>query len=206
MRVILGILLVLVLAAVGVAAWLFSGSYDLSARATPGKVSAWLADTAKRQSVRAHAQHIDPPPLADAILVEDGARHYREACVQCHGAPGVEPQAFARAMQPVPPDLAKAPGGWTPAQLFWIIQNGLRLSGMPAYQAAMVDGEIWSLVAFLDQLPKLDASRYQAMTTPPAPPQSEPAPAEQDVVPPAEGEEPAPAPTETPPTETAPRP
>ncbi|MBC7951092.1 MAG: cytochrome c [Rhodospirillaceae bacterium] len=206
MRAVLGVLVVLVVALVAMAAWLYSGSYDISARGKASPVLDQLTGIAKRQSVRAHAQHIDPPPLTDAILVEDGARHYRDACAQCHGAPGVEAQPFARNLRPAPPDLAKEPGGWTPSQLFWITQNGLRMTGMPAYQDALVDGEIWALVAFLDQLPKMDAAKYQSLTVPPAPPQVEPAPSGgvQDVVPPSEGEEPvspSAPPSETPPAQ-----
>lgn len=193
MRVILGLLVLLVVVAVvGLLAWLYSGTYDISVRANAGPVLDWLADTAKRQSVRAHAQHIDVPPLADVVLVEDGARHYQRSCAQCHGAPGVDALPFARAMRPEPSDLAKNPGDWTPGQLFWIIQNGLRMTGMPAYQASYVDGEIWALVAFLDQLPKMEAARYQSLTAPPAvAPLPEAAPGESEIIPPAEGEEPA---------------
>lgn len=195
MRAVLGVLVLLVVGAVALAAWLYSGSYDISALGEPTPVVDRVADIAKRQSVRAHAQHIDAPPLADPILVEDGARHYRDLCAQCHGAPGVEAHPFATAMHPAPPDLVKEPGGWTPSQLFWITRNGLRMTGMPAYQRSLVDGEIWAVVAFLDQLPTMGAAKYQALITPPAPPAAEPAPTsgEQDVVPPAEGEEPAPA-------------
>lgn len=205
MRAVLGILLLVVVALVALAAWLYSGAYDISARGQATPMLDRVAELAKRQSVRAHAQHLDAPPLADPILVEDGARHYRDACVQCHGAPGDVAQPFARFMRPAPPDLAKDTG-WTPAQLFWITQNGLKMTGMPAYGDLLVDGEIWALVAFLDQLPKMDAARYQSLTVPPAPPQPEPVPGgEQDVVPPVEGEEPVAPPSEAPAQPEAPR-
>jgi mono/diheme cytochrome c family protein len=190
MRVIFGFLLALVLGAVAMAAWIASGRYDISAREGASPATERLADWAKRQSVRAHAQHITAPPLADPILIEDGARHYRDHCVQCHGAPGAPSADFARAMRPEPTDLAKSTG-WTSAQTFWIIQNGLKMSGMPAYHATMVDGEIWGVVAFVEQLPQMDPAKYQAMTAPPPPaePEAPPPAATQDVVPPNEGEE-----------------
>ena len=190
MRVILGFLLALVIGAVALAAWVASGRYDISARGGGSPLVERVAEWAKRQAVRAHAQHIEAPPLSDPILIEDGARHYRDHCAVCHGAPGAPSQAWARAMRPEPSDLTK-PGGWTSAQSFWIIQNGLRMSGMPAFHAALVDGEIWGVVAFLEQLPQMDAAKYQALSMPAVPPEPEPppAPATQDVVPPSEGED-----------------
>lgn len=195
MRVLFGIVLAVILGALGLAGWVYSGQFDVSARESASPALDWLMDTAKRQSVRARAHDIQVPPLGDSILVEEGAQHYRDACAQCHGAPGKRSEPFARAMRPEPPDLVQAVRGWTSAQLFWIIQNGIKMTGMPAWQGRHVDGEIWALVAFLDQLPHMDAARYQALTAPPTPPEPEtPPPPEQEMIPPSEGEEPAPAP------------
>lgn len=205
MRVVLSILVVVALAVIGLAAWVYSGRFDISARQSAGPGLDWLAGMLKRQSVRFHANGIEPPSLGEIAMVEAGAHRYRDVCVQCHGAPGVQSQPFARAMRPEPPELTKAVEGWTSGQLFWIIKNGLKMSGMPAWQSIHGDDEIWALVAFLDQLPTMDAARYQLMTVPP--PQPAPVPSEEDeVIPPSEDEEPSAEPAPVPPSETPPPP
>jgi mono/diheme cytochrome c family protein len=64
---------------------------------------------------------------------------------------------------PEPPDLSKGKGDMSPAELFWIIKNGIKMSAMPAFGPIHKDEEIWSIVAFLKRLPELSAEQYQAM-------------------------------------------
>lgn len=195
MRFILGVIAIVLLLALGVVVLLYSGQLDLSARTAPHPVADWLVETAQRHSVRAHAGGVEVPPLGEPDLVEAGARQYQVDCAICHGAPGTESEPFARAMRPEPPDLSLSVRHWTSAELFWIIRNGLAYSGHPAFGQMRVDAELWPIVAFLNQMPTMDAARWQALTAPPAPP---PEP-EAEVVPPAEEEPPAPS-TEAPPT------
>jgi mono/diheme cytochrome c family protein len=207
MRVILGVVAVLLLLAIGGVVLLYSGRIDVAARDQSNPVLRWLTDTAKRQSVRAHAGGIEVPQLGEPDMVEAGARQYLVDCVQCHGAPGAASHPFARAMRPEPPELTIAVHDWTAAELFWIVKNGLAFSGHPAWGAMRVDGEIWPVIAFLTQMPTTDVARWQALTAPPAPPEPAPAPSgEADMVPPVE-EEPAPVPPEPNPgaAEPAPR-
>lgn len=203
MRVVLGILVVLVLLVLGLVVVVYSGVIEVAARAPINPVLAWVADTIKRQSVRSHARGINVPQMGPE-MVEEGARFFQVECVQCHGAPGAASQPFARAMRPEPPDLSDAVRRWNAAEMFWITKNGLALTGMPGWGAARVDAELWPVIAFLGQLPTMDAARWQALTAPPPSPEPEqPPPAEADVVPPSEGEVPAgeaPAPGEAPPS------
>jgi mono/diheme cytochrome c family protein len=197
MRVVLGIVAVLILLLVGGMAAVYSGAINVAASDPHSPALRWLIATTMRQSVRAHAQDIAVPPLGDPILVEEGAKLFQSHCAMCHGAPGAEPQRFARAMRPEPPQLSDAVAEWTSSDLFWIIKHGLKMTGMPAWGATHVDAEIWSMVAFLNQLPTMEPQRYQAIVTPPAPPEPEPVPEEQPIVPPDEdsgqpAQEPAP--------------
>lgn len=198
MRAIVAVLAALATLVVGGLAWIYSGKFDVSARQPPGPVARWLSERATRQSVRQAAKDIQAPPMSDPMAVEDGAKRYRDDCAPCHGAPGLEAQPYAKAMLPVPADLAHPARPWTSAQLFWIVRNGLKFSGMPAWAGAYDDDAAWAVVAFVEQLPQMDEARYRQMTAPPTPP---PQPAtrqpdgtgEQEVIPPSE-EEPAPTP------------
>lgn len=167
MRVVLGVLAFLILAALGGVAWLYSGAYPVAATEPHAALGKWVLETAKRQSVRAHARGIAIPSLGDYRQIEEGARLFEDHCALCHGAPGSKGHEFASAMNPAPPLLSDVVGNWTSAELFWIISNGLRMTGMPAWGSThMDDGEIWSLVAFINQLPTMDAARYRAIVVP----------------------------------------
>lgn len=64
-------------------------------------------------------------------------------------------------MNPRPPDLAESARRWNRAQLFWIINYGVRMTGMPAFGPTHEEQELWNLVAFVEQLPQIDAERYR---------------------------------------------
>jgi len=180
MRVIFEAVVLVVLAALGLLVWVYSGGFDATAFRPDSGTATWLLETAKRQSVRVHAANIAVPPLADSAMVESGARLYHDNCEGCHGAPAIDVQPFARNLRPMPPALGDNVRGWTAAQLFWVVKNGIRLSGMPAAWGPLVEDEhAWSVVAFLQQLPGMPADRYQALLAPAVeipPPAAESAP------------------------------
>ena len=103
------------------------------------------------------------PPLEDPRHIMDGFRHYREMCVGCHLAPGITSSEIHKGLMPEAPVLQDVVEEWTPAELFWIIKNGVRMTGMPAWGATHTNKEIWAIVAFLGKLPHLTAEQYAAM-------------------------------------------
>lgn len=160
------------LAALGLlaAGVLYSGVYDVSALNQHLAPTYWLLDTGMRHSVQRHSRHIDVPPLGDQRLVARGLAHFREQCVLCHGAPGVAPEPFALGLTPVPGNLAYAARNWKSAELFWIVKHGIKMAGMPAWQFRFADDDIWALVAFMQQLPRLSPSAYRSLQAAPAQP------------------------------------
>lgn len=195
MRFILGVVVALLLVAVGGYALLTSGRWDVAAdRPLPAVVEQGLA-VAQRAAVKARAGQPDLPPLADPVLVEEGGRSYGALCEACHGGPGAEPGFLGRAVNPRPADLSLVEQRWTPAELFWIVKHGLQGTGMPAFGMARVDAELWPVVAFVTQLPGMPPQRYRDLAHPPLPspptadPESaspEPPPPVDEVVPPRE--------------------
>ncbi|MDA8229906.1 MAG: cytochrome c [Magnetospirillum sp.] len=198
MRVIVGLIVIIIVAVLAFLFWIYSGGYDVAASRPHTPLTAWLLDTAKRQSVRARARGISPPFLAEEGMVEEGAKLFHERCEGCHGAPGVDAKPFAKHMLPQPPKLAEDVRRWTSAELFWIVRHGIRMTGMPAFGELIPEQKIWQIVAFLQQLPNLQAEQYQKMVAPPAPPPpAEAAPPAGLVLPPPPGgglEMPAPPP------------
>lgn len=128
--------------------WL--GLYNVSARAGHLPGIGWVLNAAYDNSVRLRAPPEDEvPDLSDPALIALGAGHYATACVPCHAKPGDSRTATMRAMLPEPPPIREALANWEPAELHWIVRNGIKMSGMPAWPAADRGDEVWAVVAYL---------------------------------------------------------
>jgi len=141
--------------------FMWSGIYSVAASRGHWTVTEWLLTFVMRNSVKTHSLAIEVPQLDDADLLTLGASHFHSGCAYCHGAPGVPIGPIAQAMLPPPPDLARGMRPWRDRELFWIIKNGIKYTGMPAWSAQQRDDEVWALTAFLRRLPSLDAAQYR---------------------------------------------
>jgi cytochrome c553 len=139
-------------------AW--SGLYSVAASKRHFAVTAWFLEFAMRNSVQTHAGDKLPPRLDDPRLIALGAGHYEGGCAPCHGAPGVPRNPIPLQMLPSPPYLADELD-WTDAELFWIVQHGIKYAGMPAWVAPSREDEIWAVVAFLRAFPQLSPEQYR---------------------------------------------
>jgi cytochrome c553 len=155
------LLLLVVLLAAGGGLILVSGVVPIEASSGHWRITDWLLHFAMRRSVATHSLGIDAPALDDPALVLVGATHYEMACSPCHGRPGLEHPRVARGMTPAPPYLGPRIADWTPEQLFYVVKHGVKFTGMPAWPALHRDDEVWAVVAFLLQLPRLDADAYR---------------------------------------------
>ena len=84
-------------------------------------------------------------------------------CAGCHLAPGVETSAIRTGLNPRPPVLARIIPHTPLAELFWIIKNGIKMTGMPAWGQTEDDASIWAIVAFLEKLHAMTPAEYRAM-------------------------------------------
>jgi cytochrome c553 len=140
-------------------AW--SGFYNVAASRGHWAVINELLTFGMRNSVKTHAVGIEVPPFDSIDLSTLGAAHFHSGCAYCHGAPGVPISPIAQNMLPSPPDLSRSMREWRDRELFWIVKNGIKYTGMPAWVAAQRDDEVWAVVAFLRRLPTLDAAAYR---------------------------------------------
>lgn len=157
---VLGTLTVLALVSLLV---IYSGEYNVAATKPHYRPVAWALQTAMENSVRDHAEGIEVPPLGDSAQVRAGFASFDAMCVTCHGAPGQERSAIGKGVLPEPPPLSEQVPHWTPAQLYWIVKHGIKMSAMPAFGPTHSDEQIWKIVAFLQRLPELSPEQYQAM-------------------------------------------
>jgi mono/diheme cytochrome c family protein len=155
-RFLLGVLFGILLVAVGAAAIVYTGSFNTSATVPPSKAENALATLALNKSVARRAPPRKNPLPASAENLRGGLAHFRENCVVCHGAPGVDPGEIGQGLNPGAPDLTlprvqKRSDG----ELFWITGNGIRMTGMPAFSPTHGENEIWQMVLFLRHLPEI---------------------------------------------------
>lgn len=134
-----------------------------AAHAQPLPLERWAARASLRATLGRDAP-TDPNPVAlsDANLIA-GVVLYDQHCVFCHGKAQGEASPLAKGMYPAPPQLPKHgveddPEGWT----FWRIQNGVRWTGMPAWQGTLNEQQIWQLVLFLKHMNSLPPAAQQA--------------------------------------------
>jgi mono/diheme cytochrome c family protein len=152
---------------VAVAVWLtiaYTGAYNVAASDQHADAVRWTLDTTMHRSVERRSGDVELPESFTDELVAEGAAHYAESCVYCHGAPGQDPTDWSRGMRPEPPHLTEAAAEWSAEEIYWIVENGIKMSGMPAFGAQHGSEEIAGLTAFVSQLPGLSPEDYRALT------------------------------------------
>ena len=118
----------------------------------------WFLETTQENSLEKLAKRADSVPPFTPEMRKSGLHHYHEMCVTCHGAPGLESSEIGKGLNPSPPDLSKEIH--PPQADFWVVKHGIRMTGMPAFGLTHSDEEIWGIVAFLEELPKLNSEEY----------------------------------------------
>jgi len=163
MRIAAALAIIVLLLTVAYVFFIYLGIYNVSATDPHTMLVRWIVNTTMDNSVRRRAEAIKAPALTDASLFARGSGYYHTSCESCHGAPGVERAAFAKGLNPAAPDLAPVVHDWTPSELFWIVQNGIKMSGMPAFSPSYDNSQIWSVIGFLQYLPTLSPGDYRTL-------------------------------------------
>lgn len=153
----------LALVIVVLAAVIYTGAYDVSAAREDPALLRWVLVSVRESSVQRRAQDVQVPVLEDEARLSRGFRSYREMCVVCHGRPGGDRSPLAKGLNPGAPDLSRPDHDMPAAELFWVVKNGIRMTGMPAWGRTHSDEELWDLVAFVKALPNISAAQYDAL-------------------------------------------
>ncbi|MGE0749723.1 MAG: cytochrome c [Variibacter sp.] len=178
MRILATIGALAILIGIGAAVFFFGGFYSVAGTAEDPGIVRWALIQVRTASINHHAQDQAPASLSDPSSVQAGAKAFAAlGCSTCHGAPGVKWEKFSEGLHPDPPDLKEVVDHRSPAQLFWVVKNGINMTGMPSFAlAGAKDPEIWSVVAFLKKLPSVSEDDYRAWTGMPAKAASDAAP------------------------------
>ena len=124
---------------------------NLSALPEPGNLETYLATRAKHMLVRRSSREAIPPaPLNLKASTEESEKLFGTECAACHGLDGNNPTDAGRWMYPRAADLTSHEvQRYSDRELFWILKNGIRLSGMPAFGKVETDEHIWNLVHYV---------------------------------------------------------
>ena len=155
-----------VLAAIAGGVYFFGGFYDVAAAQPDPKPIDWVLASVREASIESRAPTATPSNLDDPATIQAGARAFASrGCVACHGAPGVDWEKFAEGMKPDPADLSKVAKGQSAGEIFWVIKNGIGMTGMPSFARIKVqDPEIWEIAAFVKKIPSVSAEEYKTWT------------------------------------------
>jgi mono/diheme cytochrome c family protein len=138
----------------------------LSARPAPGSIETRLARAVRQWAVPRDVHDRTPPLPSSADAVDEALNHFARYCATCHANDGSGEAPIGKALFPRAPDMRQAPTQeLTDGDLFYIIEYGVRFTGMPAWGDGSPKGEElgWKLVHFIRHLPKLTPEELKRM-------------------------------------------
>lgn len=143
-------------------------SRGFSALPEPTAVEVFVARRLRGLATPRTAREARNPVAADAEVLSDGMAHFADHCATCHANDGTGRTDIGRGLYPKPPDMRQSgTQQLTDGELAYIIHNGIRFTGMPAFgdEAGSAPGEdTWTLVHFIRHLPNITAEELESMT------------------------------------------
>jgi len=164
LAVISGVVLAFGLLCAGALAYFrYSG---LDSRGTPGAVETRLARAGRRVAIPGDVRALRNPVPATAEALAEGMSHFADHCSICHANDGSGNTEMGRGFYPKAPDMRlAATQELSDGELFYVIEHGIRFTGMPAWSTGTQAGEesTWHLVQFIRHLPQLTEAELDTM-------------------------------------------
>jgi len=164
MRIFTTAVIIVALVIIGAIVFVWSGVYNVAASEPHYAFTIWFLDEVRERSVEVHSEGIRVSSYSDPKYMNIGVRHYDAVCRVCHGAPGYPLSEIAQGLNPEPPTLtSRDVQENADAQLYWIIENGIKMTGMPAFGKTHQEEELLGILAFLRRLSTVKHEDYGAM-------------------------------------------
>jgi mono/diheme cytochrome c family protein len=164
LKVIVGSLAVAGAISIGIGVWLIRSG--VSTQPEPSAVEAAVARRIRAWLISGEAQRRTNPVPASAEAIEAGLEHFADHCAVCHANDGSGRVEMGENLYPRAPDMrGSETQSLSDGALFYIIEEGVRLTGMPGWKTGTPDGEqeSWRLVHFIRHLPKLTEAERRRM-------------------------------------------
>ena len=160
------VLLVVLAAVLGILGGAYFVTAGVSARPQPGRVETFVARTVRGIAIRTRTRGLtNPIPVSEEVVAE-GRAHFADHCASCHGNDGGGNTEMGRGLYPKAPDMRlSATQALSDGELYYIIENGVRFTGMPGWSTGTAAGEesTWHLVHFIRHLPTMTAEEIEQM-------------------------------------------
>jgi mono/diheme cytochrome c family protein len=157
---------VLLIVAAGAAGLLYARVTGFSARATPGRLETSTARWVRHWGIPGEFRDKPNPVPRTADAVNAGMAHFADHCATCHANDGSGDTVIGRGLFPPAPDMRKSgTQSMTDGELFYIIEHGVRFTGMPAWGSDNPNDAAlgWQLVHFIRHMPRLSPAELQKM-------------------------------------------
>jgi len=137
---------------------------NMTARATPGTSETWIATRLRSLAMPRDERRQVNPFAANESILKEAREHFADHCASCHANDGSGDTALGRNLSPRAPDMRlAATQSKSDGELYYVIHNGIRFSGMPAWGAEGKDDDSWKLVLFIRHLPQLTTDEIKEM-------------------------------------------
>jgi len=144
--------------------FIWFGVFNVSANDKHWAITNGFLELVRDRSISARAEVLKIPDLTDTTRIKRGAANYDAMCAQCHLAPGVDSSELYEGLNPKPPVLYKdAEFADKPNEIFWVVKNGIKMTGMPAWGSNNSDEQIWDMIALVSVLDTMTATQYQQL-------------------------------------------
>lgn len=159
-RVFIGVLSGVGVLSIAIFVWFVSGG--ISARRTPSAAETWVGARTRSLAIPASARQMRAPTPPDAGALKSAMERFADHCAVCHANDGSGQADVGRGLYPRPPDMrGGATQSMTDGEIFHIINEGVRFTGMPAWNHEA--GQTWALVGFIRHLPELSKAELGQM-------------------------------------------
>ena len=151
---------------VGIIGLAYVMNTGLSAREEPGPLETALATRVRNLTIGWHAREVENPVQMTPEVLAEGRAHFADHCATCHANDGSGSTDIGRGLFPKPPDMRlPRTQELTDGELFYIIENGIRFTGMPAFGSGdpAATSSSWPLVHFIRHLPKITEEELAEM-------------------------------------------
>ena len=162
MRLLAAIGALAIVIAVVAALGAFGGYINLGANVPDPAPLAWVIEKTRMASVSRFAPKDMAIPTDDGSIQAGAKAYAARGCANCHGEPGGTWQKFSEGLSPAPPDLNEIAGHRTPQEIFYVVKNGIKATGMPSFGAVGADDkEVATIAAFVKKLPDVKEDDYK---------------------------------------------
>ena len=162
MKYIVTIVIVLAVLIAGAFLYAWSGMYNIAATKPHWSLTSSVIDMVRDRSIEAYSQDIQRAGPGGSELKDTFFSHYHGMCRLCHGAPGHRPEEFAMGLYPQPPEMTSGEiqTEFSETEIYWIVEHGLKLTGMPAFGPSHDEEDLWGLATLAGAMPGMSPEQY----------------------------------------------